>query len=502
MARAAIAPRSRARSVFKGARTASRQRPCSDRLTRVSLGFSTLPDVAEVRRPRKGAPMGRPELRPRRAPMPEGERGLKASAARFSVDVRKFALCSGGGVSLPSTDGIPIVHAADLHLGSPLLGLSQKDADVAARFARASRDAFENLVTRALEEEVAFAVIAGDVFDGDWRDASIALFFNRQLSRLASRGVRTYFLRGNHDADSVVTRTMPWPDQVFEFSTRRPETHRIDDLRVALHGRGFPRREVAENYALDYPKPVPGWFNIGVLHTACGRTGHENYAPCTADELAARGYDYWALGHVHAFEIVSRDPWIVYPGNLQGRSVRECGEKGAVIVDVADGRVEAVRRIAADRARWADVVVDAEAHDDEISLMRAVEAAVRPHVEAAEGRMLAVRVSLAGHAAHGRLVADPDLRDKTEAAAQRCGDDVWLERLRVVTSAPHRRIAEAGLAGLRPPRLRSAKAQATPPAREILETLIARSARGCRAAWSRTPRRRSTSSRGSRRRAR
>ena len=94
-----------------------------------------------------------------------------------------------------------------------------------------------------------------------------------------------------------------------------------------------------ENYAVDYPEPVAGWFNIGVLHTACGRAGHENYAPCTAADLAARGYDYWALGHVHAFEIVSRDPWIVYPGNLQGRSIRECGERGAVIVEVADGVV-------------------------------------------------------------------------------------------------------------------------------------------------------------------
>ena len=226
--------------------------------------------------------------------------------------------------------GFRFLHAADLHLGSPLLGLAQKDGDVAARFARASREAFEDLVTRALEEEIAFAVIAGDVFDGDWRDASIGLFFNRQLARLANRGVPTYFLRGNHDADSVVTRSLTWPDSVVEFSTRRPETHRLEELRVALHGRGFPRREVTENYAVDYPEPVPGWFNIGVLHTACGRAGHENYAPCTAAELAARGYDYWALGHVHAFEIVSRDPWIVYPGNLQGRSVRECGEKGAV----------------------------------------------------------------------------------------------------------------------------------------------------------------------------
>jgi DNA repair protein SbcD/Mre11 len=340
------------------------------------------------------------------------------------------------------------LHAADLHLGSPFLGLAQKDEEVAARFAKASRSAFEDLVTKALEEGVSFVVIAGDVFDGEWKDASIALFLNRQLARLSNRGIPTFLLRGNHDAESLVAKSLTWSETVFEFSTRRPETHRIKDLRVALHGRGFPHREVVENYAVDYPAPLAGWFNIGVLHTACGRTGHENYAPCTVADLAARGYDYWALGHVHAFEIVSRDPWIVYPGNLQGRSIRECGERGAVIVEVADGVVAAVRRVVTDYARWAEVFVDAAPHTDETGLLRAVEAEVRPQAKAAEGRLVAVRVVLTGATSlHARFIADRDrLRDEVEAAAQRCADDIWLERLRIDTVEPQRPSSDAALA--------------------------------------------------------
>ena len=340
------------------------------------------------------------------------------------------------------------LHAADLHLGSPFLGLAQKDDEVAARFAKASRTAFEDLVTKALDENVSFVVIAGDVFDGEWKDASIALFLNRQLARLSNRDIPTFLLRGNHDAESLVTKSLTWSDNVFEFSTRRPETHRIEDLRVALHGRGFPHREVLENYAVDYPEPVAGWFNIGALHTACGRPGHENYAPCTAADLAARGYDYWALGHVHAFEIVSRDPWIVYPGNLQGRSVRESGERGAVIVEVADGVVANVRRVVTDRARWAEVFVDASPHDDETSLLRAVETELRPHAAAAAGRLLAVRVVLTGATRlHPRFVAYREhLRDEVEAAAQRCGEDIWLERLRIDTTEPQRAAGGAALA--------------------------------------------------------
>jgi DNA repair exonuclease SbcCD nuclease subunit len=340
------------------------------------------------------------------------------------------------------------LHAADLHLGSPFLGLAQKDDEVAARFAKASRSAFEDLVTKALEEGVSFVVVAGDVFDGEWKDASIALFLNRQLARLSNRGIPSFLLRGNHDAESLVTKSLRWSESVFEFSTRRPETHRIKDLRVALHGRGFPHREVVENYAVDYPEPVAGWFNIGVLHTACGRIGHENYAPCTVADLAARGYDYWALGHVHAFEIVSRDPWIVYPGNLQGRSIRECGERGAVIIEVADGAVVEVRRVVTDCARWVEVHVDAAPHSDEGSLVRAVEAEVRAHAEAAGGRLLAVRVVLTGGTTlHARLIADRDrLRDEVEAAAQRCGDDIWLERLHIDTVEPPRAARDAALA--------------------------------------------------------
>ena len=93
------------------------------------------------------------------------------------------------------------LHAADLHLGSPFKGLRLRDEALAARLAAASRDAFADLIDRALEEKIAFAIFAGDIFDGDWRDAAIALFFNRQIARLAKEGVPIFLLKGNHDAE-------------------------------------------------------------------------------------------------------------------------------------------------------------------------------------------------------------------------------------------------------------------------------------------------------------
>lgn len=335
------------------------------------------------------------------------------------------------------------LHAADLHLASPLAGLAARNADLAARFAAASREAFTGLVTHAIDTRAAFLLIAGDVYDREWPDLSIGLFFARELSRLARAGIPVAIVRGNHDADSVVRKSVTLPDGIHEFPSARAATHRLEHLRVALHGRSFPERAVPdESFARGYPDPEPGWFNVGLLHTSCGgHARHATYAPCAPAELAARGYDYWALGHVHDYVEVMREPPIIFPGNLQGRSIRECGPKGAVAVDVADGRVTGIRRLVFDRARFAhlDVPIDRD-HEDEASVLSAVTDALRPHVEEAEGRPLAVRVTLRGETPlHAALAGDPErLAAEVQAAAHRLHEDVWLEALKIRTVRPAR----------------------------------------------------------------
>ena len=331
------------------------------------------------------------------------------------------------------------LHAADLHLGSPFKGLRLRDEALAARLAAASRDAFTDLIDRALEEKIAFAVFAGDIFDGDWRDAAIALFFNRQIARLAKEGVPIFLLKGNHDADSVVTKSLALPDLARQFSTARAESFELPELRVALHGRGFSHRAEQDNLAIALPPAKEGWFNIGVLHSSLdGRPGHASYAPCSLDDLRAKNYSYWALGHVHAHEVVAQNPWIVFPGNLQGRNIRETGAKGAVLVDVANGEVARLRRLVVDRARFADITLDAAAHDDTASLLRAVEAAAGAEADRAEGRLLALRIRVSGASPlHAQLAADPARwRDEIEAAAQRAHEDIALERFILETEPP------------------------------------------------------------------
>jgi len=332
------------------------------------------------------------------------------------------------------------LHAADLHLDSPLRGLARDPDAPVERIRRATRDALSNLVDLALQERVAFVLLAGDLYDGDWRDWGTGQFLIGQLARLTAAGIRVVAISGNHDAASQITRHLRWPAGAVLLPVDRPATVEWDDLGVAVHGQGFHRRDVAENLAVAYPAPLPGRLNIGLLHTAAGRGGHENYAPCTVEQLSAHGYDYWALGHVHAREVIAERPWIVFPGNLQGRDVNEAGAKGASIVTVRDGAIAGLEHRALDVVRWARVEIDLAGAADEEEALSRLRPALAEALADAQGRLLALRLVLAGTcAAHAALSADPAaLREKlrAEAMATAAGQEVWLEDVRLATRAP------------------------------------------------------------------
>ncbi|MET4455803.1 metallophosphoesterase [Bradyrhizobium sp. RT3b] len=332
------------------------------------------------------------------------------------------------------------IHAADLHIDSPFAGLRLKDKDVARRFADAGRRAVLALVEEAVTSKAAFLIIAGDVFDGDWKDVTTGLFFVRAISALHRAGIPTFIAKGNHDADSLMSRDLPYPDSVNVFPSDRATSATLDAYRVALHGRSFPNRLTGE-FVETYPARHDGWLNIGVLHTSLdGTRGHDGYAPCTIDDLRRFGYDYWALGHVHAAEIISRDPWIVFPGNLQGRNVRETGAKGAMRVTVDDGRIVDVSPFALDSARWAHLAIDiSDAGREEDVVARITTTLAGAHHQA-EGRPLAVRVTLIGATQlHNQLVARREtLEDDIRARALQFADDCWIEQLKIKTAPPPR----------------------------------------------------------------
>ena len=289
-----------------------------------------------------------------------------------------------------------------------------------------------------MDEEVAFIVIAGDLYDGDWRDYQTGLFFVRQMGRLAAAGVPVFLLHGNHDAESQITRRLVLPENVRTFSARRPETFELEELGVACHGQSFRRRDIADNLVPAYPEPIAGKFNIGVLHTGLGGMGgHANYAPCTLDDLVNKGYDYWALGHVHQAAVLHERPHIVFPGNLQGRHIREAGPKGPYLVTVDDGDVAEALPIPGDVVRWTRLSVPVEGcrHMTE-AVDRARVAIEGAATRDADGRLLACRIELTGRTdIHESLLASTEyLLAETRGAALGLGEEIaWIERIVVAT---------------------------------------------------------------------
>ncbi|WP_045219796.1 metallophosphoesterase family protein [Desulfonatronum thioautotrophicum] len=330
------------------------------------------------------------------------------------------------------------IHAADIHLDSPLRGVEVPEEVVREEIRGATRRAFDNLVDLALREQVAFIVLAGDLFDGDWKDFNSGLYFTQRMARLREAGVQVFLVAGNHDAVSHVSKAMSLPDNVSVFSSRRAQTRRVDSLQVAIHGQGYAARAVSEDLSRAYPSPVEGFFNIGLLHTALtGREGHEPYAPCTVDGLRAKGYDYWALGHVHRREVVfSEDPWIVFPGNIQGRTIRETGAKGCTLVTVSDGRVSRVEHVDLDVLRWDLCRVDVSGLRGQEEILESIRDQLHAVLQGSDGRPVVTRLELHGATPmHQRIQAGPAHWEEAlrTLAADLGGDDLYLEKVRLRT---------------------------------------------------------------------
>ena len=327
------------------------------------------------------------------------------------------------------------LHAADLHIDSPLRGLSAYEGAPVAEMRGATRRAVENLVEAAISNKVDVVVLAGDVFDGDWKDYSTGLFWVAQLSKLNEAGIPVVFVAGNHDASSEVGRRLRLPPNVSQLSAAKPEAKRFDHLDCSVIGQSYATRSVTSDLAATYPPADPSLFTIGLLHTSLdGRPGHASYAPTTVDVLRSRGYQYWALGHVHQREDICRDPWVTFSGNLQGRHARETGAKGATLVTVEGNEVMLVEPLPLDAVRWQECVVDASECGDLEGVLSAVNTSLDAAVRSSGGRLVAARIRIRGRSpAHVELWRNPEhLEAEIRSIGNRRGA-VWVEKVKLDT---------------------------------------------------------------------
>ncbi|WP_448032029.1 metallophosphoesterase family protein [Bradyrhizobium liaoningense] len=326
------------------------------------------------------------------------------------------------------------VHAADIHLDSPLRSLALRNPELAELIGNASRQVFVRIVDLCLDERVDALLLAGDLYDGDQTSMKTARFLTEQLGRLHAANIRVFIIRGNHDALSKITKELVLPDSVTVFGQRADAVELSRDRGaqpIWVHGISFAKPQVPESLLGKYKPPVAGAINIGLMHTSLdGAAGHDVYAPCSTAHLAGSGFRYWALGHIHKRSATEGACAIVMPGIPQGRDVGESGPKSVTLVSVlADGSLSLDERVVS-MAQFERVAVDASGLADWRQLAARIESALGEASDRSASDHLVARLSVYGATPLAWTIRrDADLlHTEAESRAAAIGT-VWIEKL-------------------------------------------------------------------------
>ncbi|MBF7083416.1 DNA repair exonuclease [Desulfallas sp. Bu1-1] len=312
--------------------------------------------------------------------------------------------------------GFSFIHAADLHLDSPFRGFTRidyGDENTVENVLRQLRDctfkALDNIIGACIRHRVDFLVLAGDVYDLADRSLRAQLRLRDSFGRLAEAGISVFVAYGNHDHDDGFRAALAWPDNVHFFAAgeveARPVVARGREV-ARVYGISYPRRDVPDNYASLFRREPGVPFAVAVLHcNVGGNAEHANYAPCSLDQLAGAGFDYWALGHVHSRAVLrERGPWVVYPGNPQGRNLRETGARGCYLVRVSPGGTVNLEFLETDCVRWERLRVPIDGLATEQELLDRLDKRLTGLGRLNGGRSLVVRLELTGRGPlHRRL---------------------------------------------------------------------------------------------------
>jgi len=329
--------------------------------------------------------------------------------------------------------GFQFIHTADLHLGRPFSGI--KDSSIASKLIESTFKTFERIIELAIENRVAFLLIAGDIYDTKDKSLKAQLTFQKGMRRLEAENIDVYVVTGNHDPANKWTAELDIPPNVHLFGHGKPKSFPVikDGVHIAsICGWSYPKEEVKEDVASQFSPDPKAPYNIALLHCNCGSSAeYENYAPCTPTELLGAGFDYWALGHIHKRNVISdKNPWIVYPGNPQGINPKETGAKGCYLVEVGQNGSTRLEFLETDYVRW---------HAEEISMadisrieefmgrIHSIIDAIRP----GNDKSAVVRFTLVDHTdLHSKLAREGNLQGILEDLRSdelRESNIVWVE---------------------------------------------------------------------------
>ncbi|MCM3567905.1 DNA repair exonuclease [Neobacillus mesonae] len=289
---------------------------------------------------------------------------------------------------------ISFIHAADLHLDSPMAGLKFLPESIFTRIKESTFTALKKITKTAIEQKVDFVILAGDLYDGEDRSLKAQSRFRTEMIKLKEQGIPVYVIHGNHDHLHGSWVNIEMPENVHEFGseveTKKLHTESGND--VHLYGFSYPERNVWERKIEDYRKEEGADFHIGILHgNEHSGTEHDNYAPFTVKELQEKGFDYWALGHIHKRTILSENPPIIYPGNIQGRNRKETGSKGFYHVHLSE--IESnISFIETSDIVWEEVEIDAGSQETFHEIFQLCQSVMNQLRKEGKGTLLTVQL--------------------------------------------------------------------------------------------------------------
>lgn len=256
---------------------------------------------------------------------------------------------------------ITFIHSADLHLGRVFTGLRHLPGNIYEHVVESGFRALEKLIDAAIEHDVDFVLFVGDVFDSNDVSLRTILRFRQQLERLKQHEIHVFISYGNHDPFTE-RRYVDWPENVTVFTdeevTSKSFTTKTGQ-KVNIYGFSYMTKEIFTDKSEEYIKVGDAEFHIATLHgNVDGQTDHDSYAPFSVTNLKEKDFDYWALGHIHKRQILTEEPPIVYPGNIQGMHRKELGEKGCILVTLTDGMKPAITFIPTADVIWREEVID------------------------------------------------------------------------------------------------------------------------------------------------
>ncbi|HEX7065227.1 MAG TPA: DNA repair exonuclease [Bacillales bacterium] len=332
------------------------------------------------------------------------------------------------------------IHCADLHLDRPFRGMAEAPAEIATRVRESTFHSFQRIVNAAIEHEVDFAVIAGDLFDEEIRSLRAQARFREEMLRLEESGIEAFVIHGNHDPVGGDWAALSWPGNVHVFG---PEVEvmpfvKNGEVLAYLYGFSYGHRAVTEAMGPHYVKKPGALYHIGILHGQAEGNGteHDPYAPFTVRELLGKEFDYWALGHIHKRQLLhEEDPVILYPGNIQGLNPKETGEKGCTLVEMK-GDMTNLSFVPTAEIEWQTCEVPISGLADAGQLLEACEKALEGMRKEVAGVLAVVEFSGAGPL-HTYLHQEENLEDLLGVVRE--GEEtrknfVWPVSCRVQTS--------------------------------------------------------------------